>query len=111
MEAKNRLKGLALEVIEAVERLTDMKLPRDIMEIIPDDDEGIFIRFKKPEHFDSGEPIYYGVILFWDGDEDTITALEVLDYREVLEEAKKPNPEPFTGLIRVWPPETKEEET
>lgn len=108
MEAENRLRELALKVIEAVEKLTGARLPREIIHV-GGYDKLLFIRFRKPKHFDSGEPIYYGVILFWDGDEDVITALEVLDYEEVLEEAKKPNPEPFKGLIKVWPLEDERE--
>ena len=97
---------LALKVIEAVEKLTGEKLPREIAYAHLISKGEIFIRFRRPKHFDSGEIIYYyGTILFRDDGEDTITALHVLDYEKVLEEAQKPNPKPFTGLIKIWPPE------
>lgn len=99
------MRDLALKVIKAVERLTGEKLPREFAYARKLSKGEIFIRFRRPRHFDSGEIIYYyGTILFRDGDEDTITALHVLDYEKVLEEAQKPHPRPFTGLIRVWPP-------
>ena len=98
------LRELALKVIEAVEKLTGEKLPRDILEIDMYERD-IFIRFRRPRHFDSGEYVYHDIVIFRDGDEDDITAVEVLDYDFVLREAQRPNPRPFEGLVRIWPPE------
>ena len=95
------LRELALKVVEAVEKLTGEKLPREIT-YVSVHEWHIFVRFREPKHFDSGDYVYHDVIIFRDGDEDTITALEVLDYEFVLRQASVVNPPPFTGLIRIY---------
>ena len=93
------LRDLALKVIEAVEELSGEKLPRNIIRVSLHDDGLLFIRFRWPKDFDSGEPVYPSVILFRDGDGDTITALEVLDYKFVLDEIRKPPSERITAKL------------
>ncbi|MEM2972478.1 MAG: hypothetical protein QW270_08710 [Candidatus Bathyarchaeia archaeon] len=68
------------EVLARVEKLTDVKLPRSIIEISLEPElKMLCIRFKKPKKAEFGEPLCPGVHVFSDKDTKEITAIEITD--------------------------------
>jgi len=68
------------EILGKVERLTHVKLPRDVIEVSLELGlKMLCIRFKKPTKTELGEPIRHGIHLFTDGDTEEITAVEITD--------------------------------
>jgi len=72
------------EIIRAVERLTGIELPREILKVVYNPKlDVLLIRFRKAEKCKVGEPVYPGVILYRD-DEDAIIGLEIVGYRDII---------------------------
>lgn len=68
------------ELLVRVESLTDVKFPRDVIEVTLEPKLNMLcIRFKKPSKAEFGEPIYPGIHLFSDKDTKEITAIEMID--------------------------------
>ena len=71
-----------------VERLTGTKLPREVVEVTLEPSLNMLcVRFKKPTGGELGEPAYPRIHLFKDKDTDEITAVELSNMDELLQEA------------------------
>jgi hypothetical protein len=71
-------------ILEKVERLTRLKLPRDVIEVSLEPKLKLLcIRFKKPAEVELAEPIRPGIHLFTDKDTEEITALEIIDLEKL----------------------------
>ena len=72
------------EILEKVERLTRVKLPRDVIEVSLEPKLKVLcIRFKKPTKLELAEPIHPGIHLFTDRDSEEITALEITNLEKL----------------------------
>ena len=72
------------EVLERVERLTRVKLPREVIEVSLEPKlKMLCVRFKKPVKVEIAEPVRPGIHLFIDKDTEEITALEIIDLEKL----------------------------
>jgi hypothetical protein len=72
------------EVLEKVERLTRVKLPRNVIEVSLEPKLKVLcVRFKKPAEVELAEPVRLGIHLFTDRDTEEITALEIVDLEKL----------------------------
>ena len=72
------------EILEKVESLTSVNLPRDVIEVSLEPKLKVLcIRFKKPTKLELAEPIHPGIHLFTDRDTEEITALEITDLEKL----------------------------
>lgn len=68
------------ELLLRVESLSDVKFPRDIIEVTLEPKlKMLCIRFKKPSKAEFGEPLHPKIHLFTDKDTKEITAVEIID--------------------------------
>lgn len=71
-------------ILAKVEKLTPIKLPRDVIEVSLEPKLKVLcIRFKKPTKLELAEPIHSGIHLFTDRDTEEITALEITDLEKL----------------------------
>ena len=75
-------------LLEKVEHLTGTKLPREVVEVALEPSLNILcVRFKKPTGGELGEPVHPRIHLFKDKGTDEITAIELSNMDELLQEA------------------------
>lgn len=68
------------KLLVRAESLTDVKFPRDIIEVTLEPKLNMLcIRFKKPSKAEFGEPLHPRIHLFTDKDTKEITAVEIID--------------------------------
>jgi len=80
MVTTSLLKLNAAEPLAKVEKLTGVKLPRNVIEISLESKLNMLcIRFRKPCKAEFGEPLRHGIHLYKDKDTEEITAVEITD--------------------------------
>ena len=72
-------------VLEVVEELGGVSLPRRVIEASLLPDEGVLhVRFEEPRGAELGEPIHPLIHIFRDAETGRITAIEIIDLDEVV---------------------------
>jgi len=83
MVAKSLLKVNIEQLLERAGRLTNLKWPREVIEVTLEPKLNILcIRFRKPGQAELGEPIHPKIHVFRDKDTKEITAVELMDIDE-----------------------------
>ncbi|MEM1570341.1 MAG: hypothetical protein QXT14_07340 [Candidatus Bathyarchaeia archaeon] len=76
-------------LIEGIERVCGISLPRRVTETYLDPEAGIlYVRFSEPKRVETGEPLPLKALatIFRDEDTGEITAIEILKPEELLNE-------------------------
>ena len=72
-------------VLEVVEELGAVSLPRRVIEAVLLPDEGVLhVRFEEPRGAELGEPIHPLIYVFRDAETGRITAIEIIDLDEIV---------------------------
>jgi len=82
------------KLLQHVERLCSVKLPRRVIEVALVEDSMLYVKFREPRGSEVGEPLHPLIHVFKDSESGEITALEIIDLDTLLSELESQSPWP-----------------
>jgi len=91
MAVKTLLELDLRELLQHVERLCGVELPRRVIEVALVEDSMLYVKFREPRGLEVGEPLHPLIHVFKDSESGEVTALEIIDLDRLLSELKSQN--------------------
>jgi len=82
------------KLLQHVERLCSVKLPRRVIGVALVEDSMLYVKFGEPRGSEVGEPVHPLIHVFKDSESGEITALEIIDLDTLLSELESQSPWP-----------------